>query len=63
MFYGEIRIKQTLYYISSAASKDSLQQQIHFDGNIFLNKCYRYNIVQLYTQRTHDVYTTSHRRR
>ena len=35
MFNEEIRIKQTLSYMF----KDSLQEQIHFNGNIFGNKC------------------------
>ena len=38
MFCGE-KIKQDLYYILFAAFKDYLQQQIHFDDNIFGNKC------------------------
>ena len=33
MFYEEIRIKQGLSYISVIT--DSLQQQIHYNGNIF----------------------------
>ena len=28
--------------------KDSLQQQIHFNGNVFGNKCYRCNEGSLY---------------
>ena len=28
--------------------KDSLQQQIHFNGNIFANKCCHYNEGSLY---------------
>ena len=40
MFYDEIQIKQGLSYISVCSLK-SLQQQIHFNGNIFENKCCR----------------------
>ena len=29
--------------------KDSLQQQIHFNGNIFGSKCCRYNEGSLYS--------------
>ena len=42
MFYEQIRIKQGLSY------KDSLQQQIHFNGNIFGNKCCRCDEGSLY---------------
>ena len=28
--------------------KDTLQQQIHYNGNIFGNKCCRYNEASLY---------------
>ena len=41
MFCEGIRIKQGLSYI--LLIKDSLQQQIHFNGNSFVNKCCRYN--------------------
>ena len=37
MFYEEIRLKQGLRIILS------LQQKIHFNGNIFGNKCCRCN--------------------
>ena len=43
MFYKEIRIKQRLLHVILLI-KDSLKQQIHFNGNIFGNKsCCRYN--------------------
>ena len=41
IFYEEIRIKQGMYIILSI--KDYLQQKIHFNGNIFWNKCCRCN--------------------
>ena len=48
MFCGEIRIKQGLSYILSI--EDSLQQQIHFNGNILENKLRRCNEGSLYLQ-------------
>ena len=39
MFYEEIKIKQFLSYIAFWF-KDSLQEQIHFNGNIFESKCF-----------------------
>ena len=43
IFYEEIKNKtrSVLHFILSI--KDSLQQQIYFSGNIFGNKCCRYN--------------------
>ena len=40
--YEEVRLRQSLtkFTYHSATFKDSLQQQIHFYGNIFGNKCY-----------------------
>ena len=49
MFYEETRIKQGHSYISFMSIKDSLQQQIHFNGNIFGNKCCRCNEGSLYS--------------
>ena len=48
MFYEEIKNKTrpVLHFILSI--KDSLQQQIHFSGNIFGNKCCRCNEGLLY---------------
>ena len=46
MFYEEIRIRSFLHIILSI--KDSLQQQIHYNGNIFGNKCCRCNEGSLY---------------
>ena len=43
MFYEEITIKQGLSYISFWPLRINLQQQIHFNGNIFGNKCSRCN--------------------
>ena len=37
MFYEEIRIKQDLFIHIIQSIKDSLQQQIHYNGNIFGN--------------------------
>ena len=48
MFYEEIRIKQGLFLHIILSIKDSLQQQIHFNGNIFGNKCCRCNEGSLY---------------
>ena len=48
MFYEEIRIKQGLPFHNNLSIKDSLQQQIHFNGNIFGNKCCRCNEGSLY---------------
>ena len=39
MFYEEITIQHDICCISDLLIKDSLQQQIHFNGNIFGNKC------------------------
>ena len=50
MFYEEIRIKIGLpnkHIILSI--KDSLQQQIHYNGNIFGKKCCRCNEGSLYS--------------
>ena len=38
MFYEEILIKQGLFLHIILSMKDSIQQQIHFNGNIFGNK-------------------------
>ena len=46
MFYEKIRIKPFLHIILSI--KDSLEQQIHYNGNIFGNKCCRCNEGSLY---------------
>ena len=35
MFYEEIRIKQDHFLYIILSIKDSLQQQIHYNGNIF----------------------------
>ena len=48
MFYEKIRIKQGLFLHIILSIKDSLQQQIHFSGNIFGNKCCRCNEGSLY---------------
>ena len=48
MFYEEIRIKQGLFIHIILSIKNSLQQQIHYNGNIFWNKCYRCNEGSLY---------------
>ena len=47
MFSEEIRIKRSFLHIILSI-KDSLQQQIHFNGNIFGNKCCRCNKGSLY---------------
>ena len=47
MFYEEIRTKQYLSNIILSI-KDSLQQQIHYNGNIFGNKFCRRNKGSLY---------------
>ena len=39
MFYEEVRIKQGLFLYIILSIKDSLQQQIYYNGNIFGNKC------------------------
>ena len=44
----EIRIKQGLFLHIILSIKDSLQQQIHFNGNIFGNTCCRCNEGSLY---------------
>ena len=50
MFYEEIRVKQSLlYYYSTLFMKDPLQEQIHFNGNIFGNKCCWCNEISLYS--------------
>ena len=46
MFYEEIRTKQSASNILSI--KDFLQQQIHYNGNIFGNKCCCCNKGSLY---------------
>ena len=48
MFFEEIKIKQAIFTYHYAAFKDSLQKQIHFNGNILGNKCYRCNYGPLY---------------
>ena len=48
MFYEEIRNEQGLPYILLLSIKDSLQQEIHVNGNIFGNKCCRCNEGSLY---------------
>ena len=48
MFYKEIRIKQGLFLYIILCIKDSLQQQIYYNGNIFRNKCCRCNEGSLY---------------
>ena len=35
MFYGEIRIKQAFLTYIILSIKDSLEQQVYFNGNIF----------------------------
>ena len=49
MFYEEIRIKQDHFIRIIPSIKDSLQQQIHYNGNISGNKCCRCNEDSLYT--------------
>ena len=42
-------MNKTRYFLHIIVSiKDSLQQQFHFNGNIFENKCYRCNEGSLY---------------
>ena len=50
MFYEEIKIKKKVFFLTyhSTAFKDSLQQQIHFKGNILGNKWYHCNERTLY---------------
>ena len=43
MFCEEIRTKQDFYNISISSLRYSVQQQIHFNGNVFGNKCCRCN--------------------
>ena len=43
MFYEEIIIKQGPFLHIILSIKDSLQQQVHFNGNTFGNKCCRCN--------------------
>ena len=50
MFYEEISIKQGLIWHIILSNKDSLQQQIHFNGNIFGSKCCRFNEGSLQQQ-------------
>ena len=47
MFYEQPRIKRYFLHII-VSIKDSLQQQIHFNGNFFENKCCRCNEGLLY---------------
>ena len=39
MFCEEMRIKQGLFLPIFLSIKDSLQKQIHYNGNVFGNKC------------------------
>ena len=48
MFYEEIRIKQCFFLHIILSIMDFLQQQTHFNGNIFGNKCCRCNKGSLY---------------
>ena len=48
MFCEEKRIKQGLFLYIILFIKESLQQKIHYNGNIFWNKCYRCNEGSLY---------------
>ena len=48
MFCEEIRIKQGFFLHIILSINDSLQQQVHFNGNIFGNKCCRCNEGSLY---------------
>ena len=41
IFYEEIRINKPFLTYHCAAFKDSLQQQINFNGNMFGIKCHR----------------------
>ena len=50
MFYEELRIKQGLFLYIILSIKDSLQQQIHYNGNILGNKCCR-NEGSLYVRK------------
>ena len=52
IFCEEIRTKQYLSYISFCLIKDSLQQQIHYNGNIFGNKFCRCNVVYVGSGKT-----------
>ena len=47
-FYEEIRIKQYILHISLLI-KHSVEHRIHFNGNVFWNKCCRCNEGSLYT--------------
>ena len=48
MFYEEIRIKQGLFIRIILSIKDSLQQKVHYNDNIFVNKCCRCDEGLLY---------------
>ena len=48
MFYEEIRTKSPSLHISLLI-KYSIQQQIHFNGNVFGNKCCRCNEGSLHS--------------
>ena len=48
MFYEEIRIKQGLFLHIIMSIKDSLEQQIHYNDNIFGTKCCCCNEGSLY---------------
>ena len=52
-FYEEIKTYKTRPFLHiMVSSKDSLQQRIHFNGNIFGNKCCRCNEGSLYVNST-----------
>ena len=53
MFYEEMRRETRPFLYIVLLIKDSLQQLIHFIGNIFVNKCCRYKEGSLY-MKTHD---------
>ena len=55
MFYEEIRTKQILTYINLLI-KYSVQEQIHFNGKAFGNKCCRCNGGSLYCVFCHMIY-------
>ena len=48
IFYAEISIKQESFLHTILSINDSLQQQIHYNGNIFGNNCCRCNEGSLY---------------
>ena len=50
LYYEEIKLKHGIFCISFLLIKNSLQQQIHFNGNIFGNKCCHSNEGSLYKQ-------------